>query len=158
MPFGFRGDAAHQYLLAVDTALVAAGDVHSHDPFAGISGGTTSLPHRSNEYAPHEPASAYSGHSVRGLGSSSNIVVDEHEYNTTLNNIKRIDENAAARFEGVVSEIMDLCQTSFALPRTTLESETMAIGVRNTMDDYRSLMERAQKEIDGFIGDILAIR
>lgn len=160
MPYGFVGKASQNYLEKVADALRVAGEIHSHDPFSGISYEIVpppGLPARINVEPPYDPASALSGGYPTGVGNQTNIGVDRGIYSDTLNKIDANDEKAADELYKVIARIEELCATSYILPKTLPRYLSVLDYVKNSLEEFRALTTDAKTTTDNFVEDIIAI-
>ncbi|MCL1976198.1 MAG: hypothetical protein FWG61_08570 [Firmicutes bacterium] len=158
MPDGFVGKASQNYLEKVAAALIIAGEIHSHDPFSGISYKIVpppGLPARINVEPPYDPASAMSGGYSTGVGNQTNIAVDRSIYTDALNKIRTTDEKAAEELYKVITQIEDLCETSYVLPKTLPKYLSILDYVKISLAEFRSLTDDAGTKTDSFVEEII---
>jgi len=160
MSNGFRGNATATYLNAVNDALKAAITAHNPYPFRTSSSRVVPFPAlktQKNEISYYPPEQAHYGTSTPGERNSSNIMVDESIYSTTLNSIDAFDEQVAQRLHEVAEGIEELCQTSFIVPDTVVECMIITLGLKNSLGEFRTLTKDAQANIQRFVEYILGI-
>ena len=160
MPDGFIGTPAGSYLDDADTALTTAEPIHSRDPFQNLSNRAVpppGLPARTNKQSPHPPGTAKSGGHTTGVGSSSNIVVGEGEYDAIKQQIDQIDEAIGQELYNIAMEIEALCNGAYVLPKAVPKCLLVSMGIKSSMSNFRSMTAEAVIKLQSFVQGIMAI-
>ena len=160
MPFGFSGAPTVRYLSDVEKAIEQARAEHNIDPFANLSNRAVTppgLPVPINEEVPYLSNGAESGGNTVGAGSSSNIVVREEAYRPILQDIDQADDEIAEALFAVGNQIIDLCETTFVLPRTVPKIMEISQQVIDSLSGFRNLTGSIEEETNNFIGSVLGV-
>jgi hypothetical protein len=153
MPKGFIGNAPALYLNDVTTA-------HQEAINAGnqiVSGAPSSNPPGYNGRRPPFESRGTNGSVVTGQGSSSNIVVDTHEYAEINMRISQADDKMGECLYRVALEVEEMCRTTYILPETIPHCLNVADAIKASLGEFRSLTEEALTVANSFARDIADI-
>ena len=151
MPRGFAGPPAISYLTKANDASREATRAGSNLPVHAPPG-----PRKRNMPFPPDDADFGRGFSS-GVGNSSNIVADMHEYNAICNAISRTDDQISDVLYRMTVEIETMCQTIFKLPRAIPRCLNISSSVKNMLGDFREVTDEATMEARGFVRALMEI-
>jgi len=141
-------------------AMTKASEVHSRNPFEGVSGGRVpvpAMPNKDNRKHPFSPSDAHSAlHSV-GVGNSSNIVVDQTLYDDALRMVTLTDDQAGQDLFQTSMAIEELCSRIFVVPDTVPGVMSISDRMKNSLGEFRSLTEDTNMHTRRFVDEIRQI-
>ena len=160
MPNGYIGNPARGYLEIITNVMLNAEEVHSKDPFENLSNRTIPPPSISPGRSipiPYHVDTAMSGSFTLGIGDSSNIVVGQSEYESVLNQIEEVDEIVGQELYDIAAEIETLFDVDYVLPRAGVKCKMITMGVKECMNDFRSLTEACVSKTKTYVNGIMSI-
>ena len=147
MPNGFIGRAAAKYLSQVSNAHSNAVSATSQTPSHAPPGPRV-------RRLPFTPDDAFNGNFSTGRGDSSNIVVNQEEYEAACRTIDQIDDKIGECLYRTAREIEHMCQTSFILPAAVPRCMNISDSVKNSLNEFRTVTHDAIVEIRRFAREI----
>ena len=160
MPRGYVGQPCWRYLNEVSDAISDAKPVHNQNPFSNLSNRAVSPPSlapRRNKFPPHTPDTAKSGSFSTGIGNSSNIVVEQNEYDSILTQINQIDDAIGLELYNIVLEIEAMCEVDYVMPLTVPRCLLISNAVKNSLSDFRALTDECLTKVRYFISGIMGV-
>ena len=145
MPRGFIGQPATKYLTqakdahtkSTDKATQTNNQVSANAPRSANTASRMRI-----RQLPFEPAEGIGGSSVpTGRNNSSNIVVDQQEYQALTQMISQADDRLGACMYHVAQEIEALCKTVFVLPDAVPRCLNISETVKRSLGEYSSITE-----------------
>jgi len=162
MPNGFFGNAARRYLTQVTTvhtrAVAAAQKCQEEIPDDmpnNMSSNITGMARM--RQLPFTPEDGFTGRATTGRGDSSNIVVDEHEYNEVVRRLCQIDDAIGECIYKTAAEIEELCQTIFVLPSVAPRCQDISHRLKNMLREYAELTAELELKTRSFAREITEI-
>ena len=160
MPRGYVGQPCWRYLNEVSDVFSDAKPIHNHNPFSNLSNRAVSPPNlasRRNKFPPHTPDTARSGSFSTGAGNSTNIVVEQSEYEHILAQINQIDDTIGRELYNIVLEIETMCETEYVMPLTVPRCLLITTAIKSSLSDFRALTDECLIKVRYFISGIMGI-
>lgn len=137
MPRGFVGRPAHKYLGQVQEA-------HTQAIAAGRQAVPQHMPNNTNlreRQLPFGPEDAHVGSFTTGRRNSSNIVVNQQEYEDICRQVDKADDQIGECLYRIAAEIEALCGSAFVLPAATPRCQNISNEVKHTLGQFRSFTD-----------------
>jgi len=169
MPRGFVGRPAAKYLGQTTDAhrtAVTAGNQTTQQTQARMAATATDSqapPLLANSANPRErqlpfgPEDATTGSFTTGRRNSSNIVVNEQEYESITRRVSQTDEQLGECMYKIAQEIEALCQASFILPSAAPRCMSVSDDVKRSLGQFRSVTEDMVIQARRFAREITSI-
>jgi len=166
MPRGFIGKPAARYLgqatdahrNAVNAGNQTSQQVQARMNTAAASSQTPQLLASPRERRlPFGPEDANTGSFTTGRRNSSNIVVDEHEYQSITSRVSQTDEQLGECMYRIAQEVEALCQSSFILPSAASRCMSVSDDVKRSLGQFRSVTEEMVIQTRRFAQEITDI-
>jgi len=161
MPRGFIGQPATKFLTqaatvhsrAIDNTTRANQRVSSSVPQAA----NTADRFRSRQL-PFEPSEGVSGGLVpTGRGNSSNIVVSQAEYETSMRVFSQSDDRFGECVYNATNEIEEICRSIFILPNAVPRCLNISDTVKRSLGQFRAVAEDVALQTRAFARDITSL-
>ncbi|MDR1795977.1 MAG: hypothetical protein LBR44_00810 [Clostridiales Family XIII bacterium] len=159
MPYGFSGKAADGFLLDVTDALRAAAVRHSEDPLAGVGGGpvpTPGFPTPVNRENPFAGGGGGGGHAT-GVGSQTNVVLDNATYSEITRRIALTDTSASKGLKSAIEELEALCESSYTMPKAQPQFQAATRLLASSLGESGTLAEEAARLARRLAEDLSAV-
>ena len=161
MPNGFSGSAAVKYLGHAHSAHTRAMGTSQNsapnlNPNHAPRGTRMPVPPRQRDL-PFTPEDAQVGRFITGRGDSSNIVVDQYEYQEVSRTISHIDDRIGECIYRTAIEIEEMCRTIFMMPMVTPQCMNYCDTVKSSLSQFRDLAEDMALESKRFAREITEI-
>jgi len=106
---------------------------------------------------PHPPESAYIGKFSSWQGNSTNIVVNQSEYESICHIVDNIDNNMGACIYNVANEIEEMCRTSFILPSVGPRCLNISDNLKRSLGEFRAVTEDSLIRLRRYVQDTMGI-
>ena len=160
MPNGFVGNPALQYILKVVETLAAAEVALQRDPFRNLTNRAVSppnVPPQTGMQPPYDVGDAKVGGFSTGVGSSSNVVCEQSEYDAITQRIDSVDGAFGEAMYQVASEIGTLCSTAYILPKSVPKCLLVAHTVQGSLGDFRSITAEGIIRTTSYAREIIGV-
>ena len=148
MANGFIGNASTTYLNFMQQALMSAANVHSGNAQGGAA---------VNERPPFTVSDTAGGGFSTGVGSSSNVVTDQHTYNGILQKVTMTDDRISGEFYNATREIENMLSTSYIVPQTVQKCLALLDLLQASLTPFRSLTDEKAAATRSFVGNVTNI-
>ncbi|MDR1797553.1 MAG: hypothetical protein LBR44_08980 [Clostridiales Family XIII bacterium] len=158
MPYGFFGKAAEGFLLDVTGALRAAAARHSENPLAGVGAGAVpqpSLPAPVNKTNPFAGGGG-DGHAA-GVGSHTNVVLDNSVYAAISREIFSVDEGVNKALDSAILDLEALCEASYAMPKARPAFLTATGLLKSSLSESGAFADEAGRTARRLAEDLSAV-
>ena len=106
---------------------------------------------------PHPPESAYIGRFSAWRGNSTNIVVNQSEYDSIYHIVDNIDNNMGACAHHVATEIEEMCRTSFILPGAGPRCLNISDSIKRSLGQFRMVTEDSLIQMRRYVNDMMGV-
>ena len=105
----------------------------------------------------HPPESAYIGNFSLWRGNSTNIVVNQSEYDSIYHIVDNIDNNMGACVHNVATEIEEMCRTSFILPSAGPRCLNISDSIKRSLGQFRMVTEDSLIQMRRYVNEMMGI-
>jgi len=151
MPRGFIGLAAALYLGRVSEAHTEATDAGKQRP-------AHAPPAPRDRVLPFTPQEAFTGRHTVGRGDSSNIVSDQRDYQQACYLIDQADYRMGHCIHQTITEIEELCRTSFILPAAAPKCTGVSDSVKQSLGRFGAVTSDATMQALNFAREIAEVK
>jgi len=106
---------------------------------------------------PHPPESAYIGRFTSWQGNSTNIVVNQSEYESICHIVDNIDNNMGACIYNVAAEIEEMCRTSFILPSAGPRCLNVSDSIKRSLGEFRAVTEDSLIQLRRYVQSVMGV-
>ncbi|MCL2574229.1 MAG: hypothetical protein FWE34_06750 [Defluviitaleaceae bacterium] len=159
MPRGFSGATVERFFKKTNEAMDKAAEAHSKNPLKGMPKGKIPLPRIQegvNVKLPFEPGDA-NPHSDRyktGVGNSSNIIVEQTNYDDIAKKMDNADDKVGEMIYKMCCEVEQICSTIYTIPETNPKILSIAERIKDALPKFRELTENANIETRRFVREV----
>ncbi len=160
MPNGFVGKSSQKYLEKVNKALSDSHTVHNKNPLDSIPKGSFNTHNMSMKYnynAPYSPEEANYGSYITGVGSSSNIVISQNDYDEIIQNTRKVDSEIAEDLYRIAAQIEEMCNTIYIVPVTLPKYMEILNKVRSSLDEFQMLTDQTVMYTQSYVDEMMRI-
>ena len=148
MPNSFTGSPPKQYLTQTEQALETAVSIHDANAHCA--------PAR-NEKPPFPSADALRGGFISGIGNSSNIVADNHEYGRVTQSISIRSDNLARSMHNITQHLWELNNDAYILPKTQPRIAALISNLKESIVRFAEINRSTSLLITEYANNITSI-
>ena len=141
----------------LNSGMKNAINVHSQDPFEGMSHGMVSFPRLGqvfNQNLPFAEGHRQGGFFTTGTRNSSNIVVNGQLYNEITHRLANTDYDVAYTLYKIVESIESMCSGIFVLPETAEAINEVTSRLKQILYPFHDVTQDTVRLARGFVNEM----
>ena len=157
---GFSSMTFERFLITTNNAMTAAGEVHDRNPFEGVTSVNVPLPSVNigrNQSHPFSPDEAIGGRHPVGIGSHTNVVIDQGVYENALRRADVMEDQLGEEIYKTAMAIEKMCTSIYIVPETVPKILALTEQVKSSLGQFRALTEDASIQTRKYINEIMQL-